>query len=185
MTCGGFFLHKPLYHTAPTGFSFFKGSTLTPVPKVHRWQSQVRDYEVDMYGGVNAATYLNYLEEARKGYLAQYDFNLKEMFDRDLGFIVTRYEIDYKLSLVAGDEFVIRTSMERVSRLKVRFFQQISRLADPPQLAVECTNYGIPIRVSTNKPIWPVELDEKLKAFQIPSKDQPPRCSAGESSLQV
>jgi YbgC/YbaW family acyl-CoA thioester hydrolase len=64
---------------------------------------------------------MNFLEEARKWFLAQYGFNLKEMFARDLGFIVTRYEIDYKLSLVAGEEFVIETSMEQISRVQVKF----------------------------------------------------------------
>jgi acyl-CoA thioester hydrolase len=138
---------------------------------IYQWKSQVRDYELDGYGGVNAATYMNYMEEARKHFLAAYGFNLMEMFKRDLGFIGTRYEIDYKLSLVAGDEFVVETSMERVSRLKVKFFQQIYKLPER-KLAVECTNYGIPITVSTNRPTWPVELDEKLKDFPIQSKLQ-------------
>ncbi len=137
--------------------------------EVHQWQGLVRDYENDMYGGVNAATYLNYMEEARKWFLAQYGFDLKEMFGRDLGFIVTRYEIDYKLSLLAGDAFVVETSMERVSRLKVKFLQRIYKLPTR-QLAVECTNYGIPISVSSNRPVWPAELDEKLKDFPILEK---------------
>ena len=136
---------------------------------IHQWTSQVRDYEADVYGGVNAATYMNYMEEARKWFLAQHGFNLKEMFDRDLGFIGTRYEIDYKLSLFPGDEFVVETSMERVSRLKVKFTQQIYKLHERT-LAVECTNYGIPITVSTNRPTWPAELDELLKDFPIQPK---------------
>jgi acyl-CoA thioester hydrolase len=138
---------------------------------IHQWQSKVRDYEADMYGGVNAATYMNYMEEARKWFLAQYGFNLKEMFDRDLGFVGTRYEIDYKLSLYPGDEFVIETSMVRMSRLQVKFTQHIYKLPDR-KLAIDCTNYGLPITVSTNRPNWPVELDELLKDFPIQPKGQ-------------
>lgn len=136
---------------------------------VHQWKSQVRDYESDLYGGVNAATYINYMEEARKWFLAHYGFNLKEMFDRNLGFIVTRYEIDYKASLVAGDEFVVETTMERISRIQVEFTQHVYSLPGR-KLVVTSKNLGIPIAVSTNRPVWPAELDEKLAAFPIRGK---------------
>ncbi len=136
---------------------------------VHQWQGKVRDYEADMYGGVNTATYMNYMEEARKWFLAQFGFNLKEMFDRDLGFVATRYEVDYKLSLYPGDEFVIETSMLRLSRVQVKFTQHIYRLPDR-KLALGCTNHGLPITVSTNRPTWPAELDELLKDFPIQPK---------------
>jgi len=138
---------------------------------VHQWQSRVRDYEGDIYGGVNAATYMNFMEEARKWFLAQYGFNLKAMFERDLGFVGTRYEIDYKLSLYPGDEFVIETSMVRTSRLLVKFTQHVFRLPDR-KLALECTNYGLPITVSTGKPTWPIELEDLLMDFPIQPKTQ-------------
>jgi acyl-CoA thioester hydrolase len=82
---------------------------------MHKWTSQVRDYEVDFYGGVNAATYLNYMEEARKHYLVGIGIDVVAFFKRGVGFVVGRYEIDYLRSLVSGEEFVVETTMERIS----------------------------------------------------------------------
>lgn len=138
---------------------------------LHKWHGKIRDYEADMYGGVNAATYMNFMEEARKWFLEQYGFNLKKMFARDLGFVATRYEIDYKISLYPGDDFVVETSMVRVSRLQVKFSQHIYKLPGR-ELAIACTNYGLPITVSTNRPTWPTELDQLLKDFPIQGKAQ-------------
>lgn len=130
------------------------------------WTSKVRDYEMDAYGGVNAATYLNYMEEARKEYLALLKFDLAELAKKNIGFVVIRYEVDYRCSLIAGDHFVVETSMERVSRIKVIFHQSIYRLPDRKP-AVSCQNSGIPINIKRNRPEWPPELDILLKDFPI------------------
>jgi YbgC/YbaW family acyl-CoA thioester hydrolase len=85
---------------------------------MHEWQSQVRDYEINAYGGVNAGTYLSYMEEARKHFWASLGFDLMAMFKQNLGFVVSRYEIDYHWSLVSGELFVVETVMQRISRLQ-------------------------------------------------------------------
>lgn len=133
---------------------------------MHEWKSQVRGYEVDSGGGINAATYLNYMEEARKHFLAGFGFDLMAMFKRDLGFVASRYEIDFLWSLIGGDEFVVETAMERISRLQVEFTQHIYRLPDRKPV-VKCKNLGLAINVSKNRPVWPPELDELLKDFPI------------------
>jgi acyl-CoA thioester hydrolase len=133
---------------------------------MHTWTSQVRDYEVDFYGGVNAATYLHYMEEARKHYLAGIGIDVVQFFKRGIGFVVGRYEIDYLWSLGPGDLFTVETSMERVSRVKVEFAQQIVRQNDN-KLVVKCKNIGLPIDIQSNKVCWPTELDEILADFRI------------------
>ena len=133
------------------------------------WSSQVRDYEVDVYGGVNAATYLNYMEEARKHFLADLGFDLLAMFKRNLGFVVGRYEIDYLAPLVGGEHFVVETSMQRISRVQVEFTQDIYRSVDRKH-AVKCKNLGLPVNVAMNRVEWPTELDELLKDFPIRPK---------------
>jgi acyl-CoA thioester hydrolase len=132
----------------------------------HQWSSQVRDYEIDGYGGVNAAIYLNYMEEARKQFLYSLGFDYKAMAQRNLGFVVGRYEIDFVVSLVAGDEFVVETHMERVSRCRVEFHQLIYRLPGM-ELAVKCKNIGLPINIKRNRVEWPAELDVLLKDFPV------------------
>jgi acyl-CoA thioester hydrolase len=130
------------------------------------WCGQVRDYEVDSFGGVNAATYLNWMEEARKHYLNAIGINIQELFKKNIGFVVGRYEIDYLRSLIGGDYFVVQTTMDRVSRLKVQFLQNIYRMSDMAP-SVRCKNVGIPIDVAANKACWPPLLDEILAGFPI------------------
>ena len=136
---------------------------------MHKWVNQVRDYEVDFYGGVNAATYLNYMEEARKHFLASIGIDVVQFFKRGIGFVVGRYEIDYLWSLVPGDHFLVETSMERVSPVKVEFTQKVYRQQDK-KLAVKCKNIGLAIDIQANKVYWPTELDEILVGFPIRSK---------------
>jgi acyl-CoA thioester hydrolase len=133
---------------------------------MHTWTSQVRDYEVDFFGGVNAATYLNYMEEARKHYLASIGIDVVQFFKQGIGFVVGRYEIDYLWSLGPGETFTVETSMERISRVKVEFTQHIY-CQDGDKLAVKCKNIGLPINVQTNKVCWPAELDLILAKFMI------------------
>lgn len=138
---------------------------------MHLWTSEVRDYEVDFYGGVNAATYVNYMEEARKHYLKSIGIDVVEFFKRGIGFVVGRYEIDYLWSLGPGDKFVVETSMERVSHVKVEFTQQIHRQQDM-KLAIRCKNVGLAIDVQANKVHWPAELDQILAGFPIVVRTQ-------------
>lgn len=139
------------------------------LPSHSVWNAQVRDYEVDSFGGVNAATYINYMEEARKHYLYAIGIHINDLFKQNIGFVVGRYEIDYLCSLVGGDNFVVETKMERVSRLKVEFTQNIYRRADMA-LSVRCKNTGLPIDITTNRACWPPMLNEILANFPIVKK---------------
>lgn len=130
------------------------------------WNTQVRDYECDGYGGVNHATYLNYMEEARKWYLAVLNFDLAALAKRNIGFVVTRYEVDYRLSLVSGDEFVVETKMERISRIQVQFTQNIFRLPDR-KIVVKSINFGVPINIKSSRPEWPEEIEKLMADFPI------------------
>jgi acyl-CoA thioester hydrolase len=132
------------------------------------WTAKVRDYEIDGYGGVNASTYLNYMEEARKEYLALLKLDLAALAKRNIGFVVARYEVDYRRSLFSGEEFVVETQMKRVSRLKVIFNQSIYRLQDRA-LIVKCKNEGVAINIATLRPEWPNELNVLLADFPIQS----------------
>jgi acyl-CoA thioester hydrolase len=106
------------------------------------------------------------MEEARKHYLAGIGIDVVQFFKRGIGFVVGRYEIDYLWSLGPGDLFTVETSMERVSRVKVEFAQQIVRQNDN-KLVVKCKNIGLPIDIQSNKVCWPTELDEILADFRI------------------
>lgn len=90
----------------------------------------VRDYECDYEGIVNNAIYQNYLEHARHEYLKQVGLKVVELAQRGINLVVIRIEIDYLWPLRSGDEFVVGVNMERVSRLRFAFLQDIYRLPD-------------------------------------------------------
>jgi acyl-CoA thioester hydrolase len=90
----------------------------------------VRDYECDMEGIVNNAVYQNYLEHTRHLFLKEQGINFAEMALKGIYLIVVRIEIDFLYPLHAGDRFVVGLNMDRVSRVRFGFRQDIYRLPD-------------------------------------------------------
>ncbi len=89
---------------------------------------QVRDYEVDMFGVVNNACYLNYLEHARHIFLQSQKIDIACLGAQGFNPVVTHIEIGYKQSLRSGDHFVVQLALENVSRVRFVFIQDIYRL---------------------------------------------------------
>lgn len=93
-------------------------------------EMSVRDYECDLQGIVNNAVYQNYLEHVRHEYLKSIGIDFCDYTRRGINLVVTRVEMDYKFSLQSGDRFIVGLKMERESRLRFAFYQNIYRLPD-------------------------------------------------------
>lgn len=91
---------------------------------------EVRDYECDLQGIVNNSVYQNYLEHARHQFLKSAGLDFAEMHIQGIDAVVIRVELDYKLSLKSGDEFVVKLSCSMKGGLRIVFDQQIYRLSD-------------------------------------------------------
>ena len=100
----------------------------------YRIELSVRDYECDIQGIVNNAVYQNYLEHARHEYLKSLGINFNEFAQKGINLVVLRVEIDYKYPLHCGNKFFIGVKMERISRIKFAFNQDIYRLPDNHQI---------------------------------------------------
>lgn len=96
----------------------------------HDLEFKVRDYECDMQGVVNNGVYQNYLEHARHEFLQDQGINFAQTTAAGINLVVIRAELDYKKSLVANDNFVVRSALRRISRLRFQFKQDIYRLPD-------------------------------------------------------
>lgn len=121
----------------------------------------VRDYECDMQGVVNNAVYQNYLEHARHEYLKSIGIDFADLTARGINLVVVRVEIDYKLSLISGDRFVVELAPERVSPVRIGFRQQIYRLPDR-KMVVRALVTGTALNAK-GRPQLPVELDALLR----------------------
>ena len=94
----------------------------------HELEFSVRDYECDLQGVVNNAVYQNYLEHARHEFLRSRGIDFAEVTAAGINLVVVRAELDYHKSLVSGDRFSVRSRLQRSSRLRFEFHQQILRL---------------------------------------------------------
>jgi acyl-CoA thioester hydrolase len=124
---------------------------------------QVRDYECDLGGVVNNAVYLNYCEHARHEFLKTIGIDFAEFARRQINFVVTRSEIDYRASLVSGDQFEVHVRAERVSRLRIVFHQAI-RLASNQKLICEAKVFGAVLDLN-GRPCMPQELATLLDSL--------------------
>ena len=90
----------------------------------------VRDYECDVEGIVNNAVYLNYLEHARHLFLANKGFEFAALTREGIHLVVIRIEADYLYPLRTGNRFYVTAQMDRISKLRFGFLQEIYRLPD-------------------------------------------------------
>lgn len=103
-------------------------------------EMMVRDYECDMQGIVNNAVYQNYLEHCRHEFLHEVGLNFEQLCNEGIIAVVTRVEIDYKLSLRSRDTFIVKLGMHKSGRLRFVFDQAIIRKADAkPVLEAQVT----------------------------------------------
>ncbi len=105
---------------------------------------KVRDYECDLQGVVNNARYLHYMEHARHEFLQARGIDFAALAAEGVDLMLTRVEVDYRRPLRPGDVFTVSVRVERVSRLKVCFVQEIRR-ADG-ELMASGRNYGVAVR---------------------------------------
>ena len=91
---------------------------------------EVRDYECDLEGIVNNAVYLNYLEHTRHAFLKHKGFDFAALTEKGIHLVVIRIEADYLFPLRSGDEFYVTANVERISKLRFGFSQDIFRLPD-------------------------------------------------------
>ena len=120
----------------------------------------VRDYECDLAGMVNNASYLNYIEHARHEFLKSKDIDFAQLAQKGIYLVVIRIELDFLYSLRSGDKFYIGVNSERVSRLRFGFQQDIYRLPDDRSV-LRAKVIGTAVN-SSGKPILPKELEKIL-----------------------
>lgn len=115
----------------------------------------VRDYECDLQGIVNNATYQQYLEHARHEFLVLKGIDFAGLHEKGLDLIVTRVEIDYKFPLKSRDKFVVKLNIRREGNLRLVFEQDVFRLPDE-KLIVQAEVTGVATR--GGRPVAPGPL---------------------------
>ena len=88
---------------------------------------RVRFYELDPYGHVNHATYLQYFEAARVKWLADMGHGLVELQEQQVHLVVTTVATRFVAPAVLDDELVIDTSLIEAKRVRAQWAQHVRR----------------------------------------------------------
>jgi acyl-CoA thioester hydrolase len=118
---------------------------------------EVRDHECDMEGIVNNAVYLNYLEHTRHAFLKHKGLDFAVLIQKGIRLVVIRIEADYLYPLHSGDSFYVTANIERTSKLRFGFSQDIVRVQDHKPIMkakVFCTSLN-----TEGKPAYFKELE--------------------------
>ena len=115
---------------------------------------QVRSPELDSFGHVNHAVFLNYLEHARYLALQEAGFDWTSLDELGHQIFVVRIEVDYLAQATRGDRLVVRTWADSFRRTSMVLVQEIvqeeepdTRVAEARVTAVWIGPEGKPMRV--------------------------------------
>ena len=125
----------------------------------HLTRIRVRGYHLDLYGHVNNARYLEFLEEARWGYL-ETGRGLPWWQEQGLGFIVAAISINYRRPAGLGVDLEIRTRMSRIGGRSAIIHQDVVNAATGEVVADADVTFVV-VSLATGRP---VALEGDVKA---------------------
>jgi len=99
----------------------------TSSEKTYRAEIEVRGYELDSFGHVNHANYLNYFEFGRWKLLAEERVTLEDFRAWDRFPVIASLEIRYLRPVTMGDRLVVETRLVSHGRSSTHFDQKILR----------------------------------------------------------
>ena len=122
--------------------------------------AKVRGYHLDLYGHVNNARYLEFLEEGRWSYYEK-RVNRDEVHKRGLGMVVVNNNINYKYPARLHDVLEIHTDLEKIGNKSITFAQKIF-LKGTDTLVIDASVIFVILDMKSGKAI---EIDEDMKKY--------------------
>lgn len=111
-------------------------SDAVPAPPSFPWETTARSYELDSFGHVNHAVYLNWFEQARFGALEAGGFPAQALRARSWGIHVVRVEVDYRREVRLGDPIRIHTRVVSMRNSSFTIQQQAVRVGSGGDVTV-------------------------------------------------
>ncbi len=119
---------------------------------------KVRGYHLDLYGHVNNARYLEFLEEARWAMIEE-KIDLGELKKRGIGMVVVNINIDYKLPAGLGDSLSIASRIYHIGTKSATVEQIITQDGTGLMIASAKVTFVV-IDIQTQKVI---SIDKSLR----------------------
>jgi YbgC/YbaW family acyl-CoA thioester hydrolase len=111
---------------------------------------RVRTYELDSFGHVNNAVYLQYFEEARSEYLRQLGLSFDDFARTETQLVITEARVRYLASARYGDELLIVGEITALGPASTLFTYQVTR---GDTLIAEGETRGAFLSATTGRPI--------------------------------
>ena len=121
-----------------------------------RLDFKVRDYECDLQGVVNNGVYQNYLEHTRHEFLLECGIDFAALARDGVNLVVVRAELDYKYPLRSGDRFWVGLNVERASKIRFDFMQDMFREDGKAVLRAKITGTAMNER---GRPFLPPQIE--------------------------
>ena len=128
----------------------------------------VRDYELDRFGVINNAVYLNYLEHTRHLFLEINGVRMHDLVKRGYSPVITKAEIEYRSSLKSKHDFAVNLELASLSKLKFIFKQEIRGL--PEDTLIISARITGTILNSSGRPSFPESFQDLRSILSINKK---------------
>lgn len=129
-------------------------------PKMtHKTLIKVRGYHLDIYQHVNNARYLEFLEEARWGYLED-SGDIDWFASHGLAWVIVNININYRVAATMGDMLEVYTRFSKVGGKSAVVTQEV-RIAGKDALAADAQVTFVCLDQKTGKA---VSIEGELKA---------------------
>ncbi len=117
----------------------------------HKTLIKVRGYHLDIYQHVNNARYLEFLEEARWGYLED-SGDIEWFAKHKLAWIIVNININYRVAATMGDTLQVGTRFSKIGGKSAVVTQEV-RIAGKDAIAADAEVTIVCLDQQTGKPV--------------------------------
>ena len=111
----------------------------------------VRSYELDSFGHVNNAVYLQYCEGARNDYMIQRGIQFSDFQRWNMGPVLFRANIDYKRPAHTDDLLIIEGSFTFNGKTRFKINHRMIRQADNQLICLAALEFAF-VNLTTQRP---------------------------------
>jgi acyl-CoA thioester hydrolase len=127
----------------------------------HIWKQTVRDYELDIQGIVNNATYINYFEQCRNDYARANDIDFIAYHKAGYNLVVAGIEVKYRYPLTAENQFYVTCELSRFDHRRI-YFEQAIHLQDNDRLIATAIVTAACVDIKSGRSCMPDVLKDTL-----------------------
>lgn len=126
---------------------------------------RIRTYELDSFGHVNNAVYLNYMEEARSEYLKQIGLSFHDFARLGVQIVIVESYVKYLYPARYGEEIAILGRVRDIRPVTLTFDYIFQNVVTGQRIAESWTRAAF-INPTTGRPTRsPAEFDQAFRKF--------------------